>query len=137
MEFIININANQNILFCMCVALHGRYVLFFGGFNEHYSSIDDIFVYSVRDQLFTESRMKCPEKGLYDAVSICDRDRDKCITFGFVRDCWSKCGINNHLFPPEYLIRIMLKYYWNEFVHLIDLNYDGYHWRRDVFDIVS
>ena len=72
----------------------------------------------------------------WDAVAICDRKGDKCITFGFVRDCWSRCGINNHLFPPEYLIRIMLKYYWNEYVHLIDLKRRRGHWRMNVFDII-
>ena len=119
---------------CVTV-LNDRYVLLFGGTDEFKLS-DDIWIYCVQDQSFRKSLTKCPKEGTYDAESICDRNKDKCVTFGFVRDCWSKCKMNDSLFPPEYLIRIMFKYYWVEYIHLFDLKRAG-HWKIDVFDIID
>ena len=122
-----------------CVAvLNGQYVLFLRGRREEIWC-DDIWIFCVSDRSFRKSKVVCPDEDKYHgaAISICDRDNDKCITFGFVRDCWRKLGMdNNHRFPPEYLIRIMLQYYWNEYIHLFYL-FDGDHWKMDVFDIIS
>ena len=128
-----------NALSCFgCVeVLNGKYVLLLGGSNDSaWEASDDIWIYRVEDRVFTKSEIKCPDKDEYDAVSICDRNKDKCLTFGFLRDCWSRCGINDHLFPPEYLVGIMLKYYWNEYIHLIAFNH-GRHWIINVLDILA
>ena len=42
--------------------------------------------------------------------------------------------IDNHLFPPRYLIQIMHKYYLNEWAHLFDE--EGNHFKIDVFDLL-
>ena len=99
------------------------------------------FILSLRthskDQKFKLSKIKCPEKSTYRyAFTINDRKRDEIITFGYIRYEWRECDINNHLFPPRYLIQQMLKYYLNEFVHLFDCIYEGNHWKIDVFDII-
>ena len=70
--------------------LNGEYVLIFGGLSGAFTDI--VWIYCVDDQPFTKSKIKCPIKGKFDAVAICDRTRNKYITSGFVRDCWSKCG---------------------------------------------
>ena len=53
---------------------------------------------------------------------------------------WKQCGISDHLFPPEYLIRIICGYYINEFVHLIGDMIgieNGQHYKINVFDIMN
>ena len=82
-----------------CVkVLNGKNVLLFGGATDRRFN-DNVWIYCVGNQSFIESSIKCPGKSEYDAVSICNRKRDKCITFGFVRDCWNTCQINskNHV----------------------------------------
>ena len=44
-------------------------------------------------------------------------------------------GLDDHLFPPEYLIRIICCYYWNEWVHVIEI-YTGKHFKIDTLDIL-
>ena len=52
--------------------------------------------------------------------------------------------MDQHLFPPEYLIRIMAKYYLVEEVHLSyyygprsGSDDTGRHWKIDAFDIIA
>ena len=95
--------------------------------------------YSICNQTFKELHIKLPSNRKFSIIKIItigDRNKDQMATFGYVRSKWRECGINNHLFPPEYLIRIMYKYYLNEFVHFFDLH-KGNHWRIDTLDIVK
>ena len=114
--------------------LNGQFVLLFGGNDGKY--INDIYVYSIRDKTFRESKIKCPERGCYGAFTINDKVRDSLVTFGWIRRKWRACGINSHLFPPEYLIRIMCGYYLNERVHLLN-THTGDHYKINVFDIIK
>ena len=114
--------------------LNDKYVVLFGGIDTYYCRHDDIWIYSIRDQTFQKSCIRCPGEDIYQAFTVNNRQRDKKIAFGYARVTWKECNISDHLFPPEYLIRIMHKYYLNEFVHLFDS--DDEHWRIDVFDII-
>lgn len=112
--------------------LNGQYVILFGGCNH--GNKDDIFIYCVRNGTFKESNIKCPKQGHHQAFAINDRKKDNLITFGFVRMCWRECDIDHHLFPPQYLIKIICRYYWNEWIHLFKM-YQGNHYKIDVFDL--
>ena len=121
--------------------LDEKYVVLLGGYiayitdTEQYGGSDDIWIYSVYDGTFRKSNTKCPLKATFRyAFTINNRKRDEIITFGYVRDKWRECNINNHLFPPQYLIKIMHKYYHNEWIHLFGCF--GQHWNIDVFDII-
>ena len=100
--------------------LNGQYVVLFGGFN--YSLKDEISVFSVQNREFNKAKIKCPEKGTYQAITFNDRIIDDLITFGYLRSRWITSGMDNHLFPPQYLIKIIYGYYWNEWVHLFDMS---------------
>ena len=83
---------------------------------------------------------KCPKKGFYSAVKVYeytqnDGKMDEKLIYGFVRDVWRQLNINNHLFPSQYLLKIMCGYYSSEFVHLFNSDV-GEHWRINVFDII-
>ena len=118
-----------------CVSiLNGQYILIFGG-NSQPTSHDDIYIYSVDDKTFKKSDIKCPEKEGYYAISVCDKKKDMLSTFGFVREQWKRCDIDNHLFPPQYLIQLMCKYYQNEDIHLFNFE-TGQHYKINVFDII-
>ena len=114
---------------------NGDYVALFGGGNKN-GNYDDIYLYSVQDQKFKVSKTKCPSKGRYQAITVNDRQKDKLLTFAFVRSRWKLCVIDDHLFPPEYLIRIICNYYINEWIHLFK-NATGEHYKIDVFDILK
>ena len=119
-----------------CVSiLNEQYVALFGGSNDgQQGAQDDVFIYSVHDKVFKKSNIRCPTKQPYDVFATIDRPRDDLITFGFTRSRWRRCGINNHLFPPQYLIKIICRYYWNERVHLFDMC-SGEHYQIDVFEL--
>eukprot|EP01083_Nonionella_stella_P062090 161543_1 len=122
--------------------LNGKYVLVIGGEQVEdgsFCSCGDIRVYCVSDQTFKISNVQCPESGPYQAITVSDRKRDELISIGFVRHNWRKCGIDDHLFPAEYLVRIIYRYYFNEFVHLFHswLEGKGAHHKISVFDIID
>ena len=120
--------------------LNGQYVALFGGYTRKHDMDhfvvgswdgefrDDIFIYSVEEKMFRKSKIKCPNKGIYQAITFCDREQDKITTFGYVRSRWIKCGMEDHLFLPEYLIRILCDYYSSECIHLFrDFGEDNDH----------
>ena len=120
--------------------LNDQYVIFFVS-NGPLNHPVDIYYYSIVELKFTKSKLKppftvnCPS-GYFKALSVNDKYRDTIITFGYVRTQWRSLEISDHLFPPEYLIRIISnKYYLNEYVHLF--THHGHHWKIDVFDILS
>ena len=115
--------------------LNGQFVLLFGG-NNYENWHDHIYMYSMSDAAFKESKLKLPEQSRFEVIAMDDKSKDNLTTFGFIRCKCKECGIDNHLFPPEYLIRILCGYYINEFVHLIN-NKTGRHYKIDVFSIID
>ena len=122
-------------------AVNDQYVLIFGGkkpgtgfFNAYASAqTDDILIYSVRHQFFRKSSTKCPTKFKCQAIAVNDKMRDETCVFGFVRDTWQLKEIDDAIYPPRYLIKLIHKFYLNEYIHL----FSGWdHWRMDVFDIL-
>ena len=85
--------------------------------------------------------MQCPSKfGTWEAITVNDKTRDELVVFGFVREGWKLSEIADHLYPPRYLIKMMNRYFLNEYVHLISIgNHSSYgeHWRMGVFDIIN
>ena len=128
--------------FGCCSVLQGKYVLIFGGkrdCNGGCSYFNDIEIYSVKDQYFRRSGVKCPMYGPCQAVAVSDEYKDGLICVAYMKDNWKQCEINNHLFPPNYLIAIIAKYYFEEFIHLFHFGtYHGnWHYKINVFDIIN
>ena len=114
--------------------LNGEYIVLLGGYGGRYR--DEIFIYSVKDEKFKKCRIKCPKKAQYHAFTMNDTKLSNLSVFGFVTYEWKNCKIPDHLFPPRYLINIMVRYYGCEYVHLLNMH-DGEHWEIDVFDLIS
>eukprot|EP01084_Bolivina_argentea_P078837 143063_1 len=101
------------------MAINNKYVILFGGCGGDGHS-DDIYVYSIKYKTIKLSKIKCPAKGLFNAITVNDNMKDEKLTFGFVRNQWKICDIADHYFPPYYLLKLMHSYYLNEFVYLLD-----------------
>ena len=114
------------------VILNEQFVVLFGGESALGDWSDDVFIYSVQNQTFQKSKIKCPDKAEFQAFTINDKVKDDITTFGFIRSRWIQCGMNNYSFPPQYLIRIICSYYCNEWIHLFAKNDGGHHWNIDV-----
>ena len=71
-------------------------------------------MYNIADQTFKKSNVKCPRHDEYKAFTMNDKRKNELCTFGFVSCQWIKCGMNDHLYPPQYLIRMILSYYSKE-----------------------
>ena len=130
----INAKLPQKLSSFGCVSiLYNQYVILFGGRNKGYDHVNDIWIYSVCDRIFTKSSVKCPEKGRYRAFAINDRKKDEIITSGYVTDTWRKYDMDDHMFLSQDVIWIIHKYYLNEWIHLFR-DREGGHWKINVFD---
>ena len=76
--------------------------------------MDTIWIYNVANRAFRKSIVRCPIMGRFQAFTICDKNNDQLAVFGYIRSEWTRSEIDEHLFPLEYLIRIMGKYYFKE-----------------------
>eukprot|EP01084_Bolivina_argentea_P127028 224742_1 len=115
--------------------IRGQFILFFGWYNHDAGYQDDIFIFSVSEQKFKISSIKCPNKSWYSAVAINDCKRDEKIVFGYVRKQWKLSPIPDHWFPPLYLLKLMARYFLIECIHILDEGY-GNHWKINSLDIV-
>eukprot|EP01084_Bolivina_argentea_P127029 224743_1 len=115
--------------------IRGQFILFFGWYNHDAGDQDDIRIFSVSEQKFKISSIKCPSKSPYTAVAINDCKRDEKIVFGYVRKQWKLSPIPDHWFPPLYLLKLMARYFLIECIHILDEGY-GNHWKINSLDIV-
>ena len=112
-----------------------QFIILFGG-EKKGVPINDIWIYCVKNQSFKKSNIKCPFKGQCQAFTYNDDRKDELTIFGYFRAKWSKCGMANHLFPPTYLIKIVNKYYLNQWIHLLFIKWNNFHWKIDIYDIL-
>ena len=113
--------------------LNDQYVALFGGYSNTGKQYA-IFIYSIRERIIRRSKIVCPWPGDHHAFAMNNRSIDELVTFGFIRNTWSQSGINDQLFPPRYLIKIICGFYWSEEVHLINIH-SGAHHSIDVFKL--
>lgn len=123
---------------CVTV-LNGQFVILFGG-ARGFDRCKDIWIYCVETKTFRRSNIQCPIQMTCNAFTIKDKLKDEMTVFGYIRREWRRSQIDDHLFPPKYLIKIMGRYYWNQEIHLFEYNKEsvgGNHWKIDVLDIFS
>ena len=123
-----------------CVSvLDDQFIVLLGGKSALSIEDDDIWIYCVGSERFTKSKVKCLISGECHACVIGDEYKDQMMVFGYIRRQWSSSQIDDHLFPPEHLIKIMGQYYMNQEIHLYHYggSAQGNHWKIDVFDILA
>eukprot|EP01084_Bolivina_argentea_P015581 29200_1 len=112
-----------------------QYIIIFGGATDA-SFSDDIFIYNVRKNIFTKSKMKCPKKGSYHAITINNSKHDEIATFGFVNGCYKAANFVGVQILPHYLIKIIGCYFCHEEIHLLRRD-SGEHWEINVDHILQ
>ena len=118
--------------------MDGQYVLLFGGKASNELQ-NKIYIYSVKEKSFRESKVRCPKKGTCHAVAVRDKKEEELSVYGYVRYQWGDLQINQQLFPPRYLIQIMRRYYHVEYIHLFhsSWNVNLGHWKINVLDVIQ
>ena len=121
-----------------CVSvIDDQYVIICGGETKGRGNVDDIWIYDVKHKTFRKSNIKCPKKDGYRAYVMNHKNINQMAVVGYVRREWRTSQIDEYLFPPKYLVRIMTKYCLKEELHLFDECNTSTHWKIDVFDIIS
>eukprot|EP01083_Nonionella_stella_P263936 895955_1 len=82
--------------FCV-LAVGGQYVLIFGGSHPYIH--DNIYVYSIKNNTLKISDVKCPAESQFTGIIVNDAMKDEKLVFGYIRQNWTKCRINNYDFP--------------------------------------
>ncbi len=109
----------QKMSYISCtMAINNKYVLLFGGWDGE-RCYDDIYIYSLKHKTIRQSKMKCPSKSVFEAITVNNNIKDEKLTFGYIRKEWKICNINNY-FLPYYLLKLIHSYYLNEYVYLLD-----------------
>eukprot|EP01084_Bolivina_argentea_P035969 66577_1 len=137
------------------MAVNNKYILLFGGYEDDGmgfymdmlagifggmsgigNTSDSIYVYSMKHKTVKLSEMKCPSKSVFKCVTVNDNNKDEKLIYGYLRNQWIICDINEQYFPPHYLIKLIHSYYLNEFVYLLDLH-DKKHYKMSTSNIVQ
>ena len=89
-----------------------------------------------------KSKMKFPETAVkFRTVIMRNLDKEECIVFGFVRKTWRKCHIEWQIFPPQYILKLIQSWYWNDYfddLHILkDYESGGIHCTINVKHIVD
>eukprot|EP01084_Bolivina_argentea_P278132 475028_1 len=64
---------------CCLNAINNNYVLIFGGYNG--VSQNDIYIYSIKTQTITKSKIKCPTKNKFGGIIVNDKMKDEKAVF--------------------------------------------------------
>eukprot|EP01084_Bolivina_argentea_P072619 131857_1 len=96
-----------------------QYVIILGGWCGGQLYSDHIFIYDTRNNTFSQSKIKCPVKGMYRAIIMNNSNRDEVVSYGFMRDCYKSENFINVQLLPENLTKIICCYYCYEEVYLL------------------
>lgn len=114
------------------VVLRGQIILFFC----IAPGIQHIYMYYVKEDKFQKSKCQYLISGGCQVIAHCDPKRDDSTVFGFVNQAFQNIKFPEHLFLPEYLIRIICKYYINQYVHVLS-NFSKQHCKINVMKILE
>ena len=81
---------------------------------------------AINFNVFSKSNVKCPNKGYYQVFSMNNTMEGELLVSGYTRNTLK-------MDLPQSLIRIIATYYWNEYIHLVNI-YNGDHSRISVHD---
>ncbi len=83
------------------MAIHNRYVILFGGLDKQMEYRDNIFVYCIKNKTLVRSKQKCPTKSFFTAITVGDRSKDKDAVYGYVRNTWEICEIEDQIISMQ------------------------------------
>ena len=95
---------------------------------------DDIWIFNVDDSTFKKSKIKCPKKAPFKAVSIVlgeDKHHSSLLTVGYIRKLQNKLKI---LIIPTEIINLIDSMVIKQTVHIMESKYsktDTGHWKID------
>merc|ERR1719245_460115 len=73
----------ERVNFGITSALNNKYVILFGGYSGCFH--DDIFIFSLSTHTLTKSRVKCPERGVFEAMTMNNNKDNDLIVDGYIR----------------------------------------------------
>ena len=120
---------------CVTV-INGKFIVILSGTNWRGSESDRIKIYCVDTGKIIKSRIEAPCTSDCVAFSVNDEETDELTVVGYVRKQWKLSEIDDHLFPPEYLLRIIHRYYLQEYIHLFKI-LNGQHFRINVCGLIN
>jgi len=105
-----------------------NYLIALGGYsNQSDGSLRDcIFVYDFRTQTFSESAIKCPERGIFHAAIAKNEPLDEVIVFRF----------NEYFASSASMVQLIASFVATEWIHLIRYG-NGQHWKLRVDEILG
>ena len=104
---------------------------------QHWSRLKHIDALNARFEFVWQPKTILKSPFVDSRISKSSSNMHELAVFGYLRRKWRASQIDDHLFPPQYLIKIIAKFYTNEKIHLFGRYNAGGHWKNDVFDIIS
>ena len=107
-----------------------QYIIILGGWAQNKGETDDIYIWDLENMDFRKSEIKCPKVGQYRACIMMDEVQE-IVIYGYLRKC---IEMNDENIPRD-IVRMILKWCCNTFVHLLKRT-DGEHWRIELSEIL-
>ena len=112
-----------------------RFIIILGGISNKQKS-SNIYIYDVRDGIFSKSKIEIPECGKCHAVITNNKEDDEKICFGFIRNCYKMNDFNCLQELPFYLIKFISKWICLQEIYLLHHN-SGNHWKINIDHILQ
>ena len=117
--------------FGYCLSKNNKFGYIFGGFDG--ADLDDVYIWNLQKMTIIQSKIKCPLKNTYFVVAIGQsKHKSLLIINGFIRYCNKR---ENDL--CDNIIQLILLFYFNQTIHLMDRINTKNHWYVDVRKIHS
>eukprot|EP01084_Bolivina_argentea_P237130 398622_1 len=112
-----------------------RFCVILGGSDDVDDDDDDyytnkIYIFDTKNNLFTESKISCPIKGMFHATTNSNSEHDELLTFGFIRNTYT-----SYHFPAP-LIELIIHWVCIQEIYLLRSG-SGQYWKIDIDDILN
>ena len=102
----------------------------------------NIYVFDSHKKNIYDCTIKIPfMAGHCYAICMKNEENDELVVNGFIRKLFTQRNFNQLRYPPYCLIKIMLKKYYNENLHIIQINeqaqHNGIHYKINIMNIIN
>lgn len=123
----------------------GKFIFICGGFNKHWSLRHgkilsrDIHVFDIEQRKIFKTMLTLPPgmSGSLHAICMKTKESDKLLVNGFVNNCYKKSQFSDMRQLPHYLIQIIDFYFENEYLHALNVDGRGEHWKININCVIN
>ena len=119
-----------------------KYIIIIGGNRDNgrryniWNQTDDIWIFDIKNNKFIKSKIKCPSKEKFKAVSVVNQNYLSLLTFGYIHNLEKQIVFFN-IIPLE-IIELIYSMVRSKTIYIMEADgMPGAHWKIDINHLLA